>query len=703
MLLSSLNEAFFTMDKAKMWNKLFSIYVNPSKDEIQKYIADYARGWISPNGDLYMEGIDESGDARLTGKGRWSGITHSSMLDALRDKNPKLKLDWGTKHGITLQRYLDTNKLYIGEGVGLDNEDPEYNDDINRINGYFHKAKAKNPYWDFFIESIDFHEGSRMSTKNKITEDALSDPTMFNNPVSSKPSMTTPLPSDQSKARELDFKNNMSRSGNNDLRINTQAWDLAKDRAKTSLQNGEQDPNYWDYVYNSAMTNMGIQAQESFSSGYKSVSEDFELLEVANINKYDDSGLEPRDRLKAAKDLAKQLKARGRSQNEIIYTIINRLRLSTKDVLEALKDDPDLILPCSSEPKDPLQVSDPHDLKQTLTGEDLPENTIYSNKELAEKMLSEDNYYNHVKVARSPNSNPQFDYDFSTNRDNFEWEMNSTNIRSRALIVENRYTFEAIFKVMHSGMPRWPKTWDFLGKEHQINTVLQISVNQLNANVNYLRVTPDNTPINGSSAQNIINTMVKVMKSYGKIWGTSHYQIIVLQTNNPAKIDFQFKLAKALKKANAGLDIDAELSAEMCDIPMHLASTKTLYLVIKNSKGKKFKESNTEEIDESLVDEDTESTAFMNAAPENCTIAGQSGDQINKQAKKRLDAYATEGFGAKIESQIKVLQRKEDGYNIVDVIDRESGGQFSTPEINYKGNTYQVKNSPKYSKCIIIG
>jgi hypothetical protein len=923
-----LDESFFTMDKAKMGNKLFSIYVNPSKDEIQKYIADYARGWISPNGDLYMEGIDESGDTRLTGKGRWSGITHSSMLDALRDKNPKLRLDWSTKHGITLQRYLNTNKLYIGEAVDIDDEDPEYNDNINRINRYFHKAKAKNPYWDFSVESIDFHEGSRMSTKNKVTEDALTDPTMFDNPVSSKPSMTTPLSSDQGKSRELDFKTNMSRSGNSDLRINTQAWNLAKDRAKISLQSGERDPNYWDYVYNSAMTNMGIQTQESFGSSYKSVSEDFELLEVANINKYDDSGLEPRDRLKAAKDLAKQLKARGRSDNEIIYTIVNRLRLSTKDVLEALKDDPDLILTCSSEPIDPLQISDPSDLKQTLNGTEMPEKTYKTNQELAE-----DNYYNHVKVARSPNSNPQFDYDFTTNRDNFEWEMNSTNLRSRALIVENRYTFEAIFKVMHSGMPRWPKTWDFLGKSHQINTILQVSVNQLNANVNYLRVTPDNTPINGSSETSVINTMVKVMKSYGKIWGTGHYQIVILQTNNPAKVDFQFKLAKALKKANAGLDIDAELSAEMCDIPMHLASTKTLYLVMRNSKGKKFKEGvnpyedeqrdrdmhskisnhvynspkspdnygkfgnpdskdvlqfkkedrvslisipniisnvgnevtavvakpiiankipgtvervekefgamgrlvyivrfdngsafkclgsnldklnksipeaaeqpikkemncttcrlNTKDdverckycssennkwvpkekekvdeakdvripckhcgrcsgehhhktnqcmqdlgtknerpwpetnryhtyepaykdpIDEAKIDEEdgvVMSSDFMDQLPAGKGGAGQTGDQINTQARKRLDAYASEGFGAKIESvkttesQVKVLQRKPNGFDIIDVIDRElgEGSITSSKEIQYKDSSYKVIKHPKYKDCIVI-
>jgi hypothetical protein len=394
---------------------------------------------------------------------------------------------------------------------------------------------------------------------------------------------------------------------------------------------------------------------------------------------------------------------------------------------------------------------------------------------------------------------------------------------------------------MHSGMPRWPKTWDFLTKTHAINTVLQISVNQLNANVNYLRVTPDNTPINGSSETSVINTMVKVMKSYGKIWGTSHYQIIVLQTNNPAKVDFQFKLAKALKKANSGLDIDAELSAEMCDIPMHLASTKTLYLVIRNSKGKKFKEGvnpyedeqmsndyssmtstppdyiekgskvimidipfgdskvvpkhliankipgvviNTyttsgrwiyvvkfqngttfdcrrtdlqrvgineaekvekicsncrmnppeknrdrcehclkggtqwvpkekEKVDEAQIDEEdgaVMSSDFMDQLPAGKGGAGQTGDQINTQARKRLDAYSKEGFGAKIESvkttesQIKVLQRKPNGFDIIDVIDRELGefSMTSTKEIQYKDSSYKVIKHPKYKDCIVI-
>jgi hypothetical protein len=712
------------------------VYINPSHDEFNKYIPKEARAFIDTKGNFYVEGYKDPNQASQNYKDPhniYSNTLHSSILNILKSVDPKLIKNSikdcfdNINFGVPLQRYKGTNTFYIGESLlpQLYLKEPGK----ARIIKYLTKAKEKNPSIKFIIKSI--LKAKEPIVKKGIKEDALTDPTMFNNPVSGRPSTTSPLSSDQGKNRELDFKSNMSKHGNSDIKLNTQAWDLAKDRAKTSLQHGEQDPNYWDYVYDSAMTNMGIQNtgnQPTFESIYKSVKEDFELLETSNINKYDDNGLDPQSRLQAAKSLAKQLKSRGLSDNEIIYSIVNRLRLTTKEVLEALKDAPDTILDSNTENKDPIALNDYHDINQILNTETIndvikDENSKFNDK--SKEQLEEDNYYNHVKVSKMSNPNPQYDYDFNTNRDNFEWEMNSTNVRSRALIVENKYTFEVIFKVMNSTMVRWPKLWDFLTKQHNINTVLQISVNQLNANTNYLKVTPDSTPINSGSVANVLNTMIKVMTSYSKIWGSNHYQIIVLQTDNPNKVDFLFRLAQSLHKSSSSLNIDTKLSAEMCDIPMHLATKHTLYLVLKNTKGKKYSESdenmngqtddieptpdnpeNTESnISESKIDEDegvVMSSDFINQCPSGKGSTGLTGDQINKQARKHLDQYAANGFESKLESQIKVLQKKANGFDIIDVIDRDTKNTFNS-KIRYKGNEYQVKSSLKYNKCIIIG
>ena len=53
-----IQENFF--DYTKCIRGDFYTYVNPTIDEIKKFIATGSRGFISPTGDLYMEGYEEN-------------------------------------------------------------------------------------------------------------------------------------------------------------------------------------------------------------------------------------------------------------------------------------------------------------------------------------------------------------------------------------------------------------------------------------------------------------------------------------------------------------------------------------------------------------------------------------------------------------------------------------------------------------------
>jgi hypothetical protein len=95
------------------------IYENPSTDEWVKYVAQDARGWISPDGNLYMEGYED--------RGSMTRIIHSDLLTVLAHKgigsSDFAKFYFQDKHllyniaknGLLVQRESLSKTLYLAE------------------------------------------------------------------------------------------------------------------------------------------------------------------------------------------------------------------------------------------------------------------------------------------------------------------------------------------------------------------------------------------------------------------------------------------------------------------------------------------------------------------------------------------------------------------------------------------------------------
>lgn len=129
-----------------------NLYKNPSSKEAIKNIADGARGYISPDGDLYLEGYDDPYET--------SKIIHQDLrILSTKPGIPSKEYfsDFGyadyakniLKYGIMIQRVNISNKLAISESVSFSNINKQETQIL------FDSAKRKNFYWEFKLKPID--------------------------------------------------------------------------------------------------------------------------------------------------------------------------------------------------------------------------------------------------------------------------------------------------------------------------------------------------------------------------------------------------------------------------------------------------------------------------------------------------------------------------------------------------------------------
>jgi hypothetical protein len=147
------NEEFF--DYTICFNGKFYTYINPTVDEIKKFICNGSRGYIAPSGDLYMEGYE---------KMQGGNIIHKDLFRALADKGivtPEYAQNWFTRHseesilreGIAVQRYNDTAGIALSESIYYTDR---YAPSIRML---FDKCKRRgNTYWDFISVKISYLE-----------------------------------------------------------------------------------------------------------------------------------------------------------------------------------------------------------------------------------------------------------------------------------------------------------------------------------------------------------------------------------------------------------------------------------------------------------------------------------------------------------------------------------------------------------------
>jgi hypothetical protein len=487
-----------------------------------------------------------------------------------------------------------------------------------------------------------------------------------------------------------------------------------------------QAPSYPNYN-----NKMGNPMKQSYRSRNKPFRED--LDRAKSSTKGEDQEYTGMTKLEQAQAMIKDLKKKKATDANILFSLVNRLFIDVETAQKILdkeikKDEfPDKTDAITSEPQDgimadellnDISIKEEWEEEDDEEGEDEdeddnnkwtpafsaksnPKGKILNNWDTENKDLNEDSIYNHSHITTN-NNYDYGSYDFYQVRDPYEFELNSTQLVARAMIVDQRYTYEMRFQVMKETDARFPQAWKFL-LFHDIRHVLKISVNLLNANTNYMKLSPDSAPIFNETR--IARIAALAFKSYIKLWGKQHFQIIIIETDNPMRLIFNALLAKELAKVS-GIKIDQNLSLEMTGKPLehtNVPGKPKLYTVLTNAAGGKIKESINEgkdiripckhcgmspgehqyktnkclqdigtknerhwpepnryhtyepsyedSIDESQVDEDTESSAFMGAAPENCQglvtspnsphgkkipFGGQTGNDINADARRHL-------------------------------------------------------------------
>lgn len=151
-----LNEEFFDYYSGRgAYNNVikFYLYVNPTPDEMRKYICVGARGWASPQGDIYLEGQEEI---------NIGSAIHEEIIMALKRKIPNIvpESEWGFydnlapftkkcgKYGILVQRVKNSNIIGLSESTRIN----QYNQ--GQLRKIIKNFKVKNPNLEFDINSV---------------------------------------------------------------------------------------------------------------------------------------------------------------------------------------------------------------------------------------------------------------------------------------------------------------------------------------------------------------------------------------------------------------------------------------------------------------------------------------------------------------------------------------------------------------------
>ena len=488
----------------------------------------------------------------------------------------------------------------------------------------------------------------------------------------SNPSMPQPSPTAQSQQTQNPTMQNSTNQGSSVLTPQSSIQPLPQIANTTPNVKLPQYPSY------------GNQTQRPMGLGYNEETEDIFVHTEPQTSKQDQIEFYGLTKFEAANVMIQELRDKNVPENDILFSLVNRLYIDVETARKILNKT--------------LKAKDAKPSDKSVNGPDSDMDGI-----------KEDSVYNHMHISTSYNY-PYDSYKFNTQRDPFEFELNSTQLISRAILMDQRYEYEAKFEVYRSNMAKWPKYWDFL-KRHNVHEVMKLSVNQLDASGTYVRLMPDNNPIQGS-IDRIIGAAVKAFQAYQKLWGKNHFQIVYLSTDSLSKAVFIKALATKLSSGITNLKIDADLSLEFMESNnTGISSKQDFIIVLKNSSGSSVKESkqsdaydrepgkhplpgekisiespafaktprlkDLEDLKDKDIEEDTESSAFMAAAPENVAglvdlstskdhrkpipFGGQTGDEINSDAHRHINQMK-QGFGTQLESQRMYYLKFSDGH-----------------------------------------
>lgn len=244
--------------------------------------------------------------------------------------------------------------------------------------------------------------------------------------------------------------------------------------------------------------------------------------------------------------------------------------------------------------------------------------------------FTEDNYYKRASLVVQNSGSDITVY----NRDKFDFSLSSNKSTATAIAIESNQTYEIKLRVITKGSTMWPGYWKKL-EDNGIDSVLRIFIEGLSIQAQAMNNDPDRQ-ISQSHFDSLSKTISKIVETYNKLWGKTHYQLVVIGTNRSERIPLITSCADELKKLSS-FSIKKDLTEIMNEKPTAQWRDFT-WVAIKNASGKAFKE-------------EVSSDAFMDAVPENATVVGMPANTINTQAKKNFNKMKRKGFGAQLESK----------------------------------------------------
>lgn len=246
--------------------------------------------------------------------------------------------------------------------------------------------------------------------------------------------------------------------------------------------------------------------------------------------------------------------------------------------------------------------------------------------------FTEDNFYKRTQIVVQNTGSDITVY----NRDKFDFSLSSNKNTATAIALEHGDSFEVKLRVITKGSSMWPAPWREL-EQKGIDSVLRIFIEGLSIQSQTMNNDPDRY-IGAQHFTSLSKTIAKILETYNKLWGRTHYQFVVIGTNLTNRIPLIMSSADEIDKLQ-GFTIKKDIT-EILNKKATAQWRDFTWVAIRNASGKAIKEEVT-------------SDAFMDTVPENARVIGMPSNEINSKAKKNINKMKKYGFSAQLENTMK--------------------------------------------------
>jgi len=217
----------------------------------------------------------------------------------------------------------------------------------------------------------------------------------------------------------------------------------------------------------------------------------------------------------------------------------------------------------------------------------------------------------------------------------FKWLSKSTKIKAFAQFEYSKENYEVSLTLFSYGDPKFNLMgWKPL-LDQNIKTVLKISVDKFNNDGTYLKINADGNRL--TKAKEFMDIIISILKNYETLFGSNHFQLVILSTNDMKKMSFYKDFKPYLISRFTNLKPCTKIEDFLNKIKEY-PSNRILYnIVMKNSKSS-VKMTEDEGADSGGDGEGTVmSSDFGDALPFDARHKWKKdGNQVNKDAKKSL-------------------------------------------------------------------